>query len=76
MASKSTLLWGGIAVLVIAGAAIVARPYFAGRSTAKTGENRMISSAWLLEAVPAFVTHADDRRAELTPTAEGAARGK
>jgi hypothetical protein len=42
----------------------------------KTGENRMISSTWLLEAVPAFVTHADDRRAELTPTTEGAARGK
>jgi len=42
----------------------------------KTGENRMISSTWLLEAVPAFITHADDRRAELTPTTEGAARGK
>ncbi len=42
----------------------------------KTGENRMISSTWLMEAVPAFVTHADDRRAELTPTTEGAARGK
>jgi hypothetical protein len=42
----------------------------------KTGENRMISSTWLLEAVPAFVTHPDDRRAELTPTTEGAARGK
>ena len=42
----------------------------------KTGENRMISSTWLLEAVPAFVTHAADRRAELAPTMEGPARGK
>ncbi len=45
----------------------------------KTGQNTMISSAWLVEAVPAFVTHESDRdrRAELSPAqAEGAARGK
>ena len=35
----------------------------------KTGQNTMISSAWLIEAVPAFVVHpADaDKRVELTP---------
>ncbi len=43
----------------------------------KTGENRMISSTWLLEAVPAFVIHPDnDKHAELAPTTEGPARGK
>jgi len=44
----------------------------------KTGQNTMISSAWLMEAVPAFITHAADQRAELTPamSSEGGARGK
>jgi hypothetical protein len=43
----------------------------------KTGENRMISSAWQIEAVPAFVVHPDnDKHAELAPTTEGLARGK
>ncbi len=33
-----------------------------------TGQNRMISSAWRIEAVPAFITHSkeSDRRAELS----------
>jgi hypothetical protein len=47
--------------------------YYALKKTAdadpdpKTGQNRMISSAWRIEAVPAFVVHetAPDRRAEL-----------
>jgi len=43
----------------------------------KTGQNRMISSAWLLEAVPAFVTHAEERqRADNGLAAEGNGRGK
>ena len=43
----------------------------------RTGENRMISSAWLLEAVPAFVTHPDnDKHAELALPMEGPASGK
>ncbi|HTJ64648.1 MAG TPA: hypothetical protein VL899_12655 [Alphaproteobacteria bacterium] len=44
----------------------------------KTGQNRMISSSWLVEAVPAFVTHPKDaqQRAELSPTMEGGSRGK
>ena len=35
----------------------------------KTGENRMISSTWVMEAVPAFVIHPQekDQRAELMP---------
>jgi hypothetical protein len=36
VASKSRLLWGGIAVLVIAAVAVVAVPHFAGQKTAKT----------------------------------------
>jgi len=31
----------------------------------KTGQNTMISSAWLMEAVPAFITHAADQRLSL-----------
>ena len=45
----------------------------------KTGQNTMISSAWLIEAVPAFVAHPSekDQRAEISPAqAEGATRGK
>jgi hypothetical protein len=44
----------------------------------KTGQNRMISSAWLVEAVPAFITHPRDpqQRADLSPAMEGVSRGK
>jgi hypothetical protein len=38
VANKSTLLWGGIAVLVVAAVAIVAVPRFAGQKTAKTDD--------------------------------------
>ncbi len=49
--------------------------YYALKNTAdadpdpKTGQNRMISSTWQIEAVPAFVTHPfdGDERAELSP---------
>jgi hypothetical protein len=42
----------------------------------KTGQNTAISSAWQIEAVPAFVVHPAeaDKRAELTPAPGGAAR--
>ena len=38
----------------------------------------MISSTWLMEAVPAFITHPaeSDKRAELNPATESMARGK
>ncbi len=42
----------------------------------KTGQNGMISSAWLMEAVPAFITHTRDQQANLSPAIEGGKGGK
>lgn len=44
----------------------------------KTGQNTAISSAWSIEAVPAFVVHSaeSERRAELSPAKGGARVGQ